>query len=135
VRFDSYTALARQRDARLRSESYPFDADYAARRTFEFRNGGALTPPPPPSPHPLLRPNRPVIQSWPSQKKTACGSDGIKSGLVTISALARPLGVSHILGTMREILPGIFTWGSTYADRPWDLNSYAIRHPRMHGAR
>jgi hypothetical protein len=45
---------------------------------------------------------------------------------VTISALARPLGVSHILGTMRKILPGIFTWGSTYADRPWDLNGYAI---------
>ena len=31
----------------------------------------------------------------------------------------------HIL-SMREILPGIFTWGSTYADRPWDLNGYAI---------
>jgi glyoxylase-like metal-dependent hydrolase (beta-lactamase superfamily II) len=31
----------------------------------------------------------------------------------------------HIL-IMREILPGIFTWGSTYADRPWDLNGYAI---------
>jgi glyoxylase-like metal-dependent hydrolase (beta-lactamase superfamily II) len=46
---------------------------------------------------------------------------------VTISALACPLGVSHILGTMREILPGILTWGSTYADRPWDLNGYAIR--------
>src|SRR5580704_4460461 len=43
------------------------------------------------------------------------------------SALAHPLGISHILGTMREILPGIFTWGSTYADRPWDLNGYAIR--------
>ena len=28
---------------------------------------------------------------------------------------------------MREILPGIFTWGSTYADGPWDLNGYAIR--------
>ena len=27
---------------------------------------------------------------------------------------------------MRQILPGIFTWGSTYADRPWDLNGYAI---------
>ena len=27
---------------------------------------------------------------------------------------------------MHEILPGIFTWGSTYADRPWDLNGYAI---------
>jgi len=27
---------------------------------------------------------------------------------------------------MREILPGIFTWGSTYADRPWDLNGYAV---------
>jgi glyoxylase-like metal-dependent hydrolase (beta-lactamase superfamily II) len=27
---------------------------------------------------------------------------------------------------MREILPGVFTWGSTYADRPWDLNGYAI---------
>lgn len=40
--------------------------------------------------------------------------------------LAHRLGVSHILGTMREILPGIFTWGSTYADRPWDLNGYAI---------
>jgi glyoxylase-like metal-dependent hydrolase (beta-lactamase superfamily II) len=31
----------------------------------------------------------------------------------------------HIL-LMHEILPGIFTWGSTYADRPWDLNGYAI---------
>ena len=31
---------------------------------------------------------------------------------------------------MREILPGIFTWGSTYADRPWDLNGYAIA---LHG--
>jgi glyoxylase-like metal-dependent hydrolase (beta-lactamase superfamily II) len=40
--------------------------------------------------------------------------------------LARPFGVSHILSTMREILSGIFTWGSTYADRPWDLNGYAI---------
>ena len=28
---------------------------------------------------------------------------------------------------MREILPGIFTWGSTYADRPWDLNGYALK--------
>lgn len=28
---------------------------------------------------------------------------------------------------MREILPGIFTWGATYADKPWDLNGYAIR--------
>ena len=28
---------------------------------------------------------------------------------------------------MREILPDIFTWGSTYADRPWDLNGYAIQ--------
>jgi glyoxylase-like metal-dependent hydrolase (beta-lactamase superfamily II) len=28
---------------------------------------------------------------------------------------------------MRELLPGIFTWGSTYADRPWDLNGYALR--------
>jgi glyoxylase-like metal-dependent hydrolase (beta-lactamase superfamily II) len=27
---------------------------------------------------------------------------------------------------MREIVPGIVTWGSTYADRPWDLNGYAI---------
>ena len=27
---------------------------------------------------------------------------------------------------MREILPGIFTWSSTYVDRPWDLNGYAI---------
>jgi hypothetical protein len=35
------------------------------------------------------------------------------------SALAHPQGVSHILG--------IFTWGSTYADGPWDLNGYAIR--------
>jgi glyoxylase-like metal-dependent hydrolase (beta-lactamase superfamily II) len=41
-------------------------------------------------------------------------------------ALARFLRVSHILGAMREILPGIFKWGSTYADRPWDLNGYAI---------
>jgi glyoxylase-like metal-dependent hydrolase (beta-lactamase superfamily II) len=30
------------------------------------------------------------------------------------------------LVAMREILPGIFTWGSTYVDRPWDLNGYAI---------
>jgi glyoxylase-like metal-dependent hydrolase (beta-lactamase superfamily II) len=30
---------------------------------------------------------------------------------------------------MREFLPGIFTWGSTYADRPWDLNGYAIALP------
>ena len=22
---------------------------------------------------------------------------------------------------MREILPGLFTWGSTYANKPWDL--------------
>jgi glyoxylase-like metal-dependent hydrolase (beta-lactamase superfamily II) len=43
------------------------------------------------------------------------------------SALARPLHIGHINSTMREILPGIFTWGSTYADRPWDLNGYAIR--------
>ena len=42
------------------------------------------------------------------------------------SALACPLYVGHIISTMREILPGIFTWGSTYADRPWDLNGYAI---------
>jgi glyoxylase-like metal-dependent hydrolase (beta-lactamase superfamily II) len=42
------------------------------------------------------------------------------------TTLAHPLDVGHILGTMREILPGIFTWGSTYADRPWDLNGYAI---------
>jgi glyoxylase-like metal-dependent hydrolase (beta-lactamase superfamily II) len=28
---------------------------------------------------------------------------------------------------MREILPDIFMWGSTYADRPWDLNGYAIK--------
>jgi glyoxylase-like metal-dependent hydrolase (beta-lactamase superfamily II) len=40
--------------------------------------------------------------------------------------LAHRLGVSHILCTMRELLPGILTWGSTYADRPWDLNGYAI---------
>ena len=107
---------------------YPFDADYGARRTFEFRTKRrCIGSPPPPSPRPLLRPNRPVTRILAPRKKTACGSDGIKSGLVTISALARPLGVSHILGTMREILPGIFTWGSTYADRPWDLNGYAIR--------
>jgi glyoxylase-like metal-dependent hydrolase (beta-lactamase superfamily II) len=30
------------------------------------------------------------------------------------------------LFNMREILPGILTWGSTYADRPWDLNGFAI---------
>jgi glyoxylase-like metal-dependent hydrolase (beta-lactamase superfamily II) len=28
---------------------------------------------------------------------------------------------------MQQILPGIFTWGSTYADRPWDLNGYALQ--------
>jgi glyoxylase-like metal-dependent hydrolase (beta-lactamase superfamily II) len=27
---------------------------------------------------------------------------------------------------MHEILPRIFTWGSTYEDRPWDLNGYAL---------
>jgi glyoxylase-like metal-dependent hydrolase (beta-lactamase superfamily II) len=43
------------------------------------------------------------------------------------AALARPPDVSHILGAMREILPDIFMWGSTYTDRPWDLNGYAIR--------
>ena len=71
--------------------------------------------------------NRPVTESWLLANKQRVDRNGIKSGLVTISALAPPLGVSHILGTMREILPGIFTWGSTYADRPWDLNGYAIR--------
>jgi len=30
---------------------------------------------------------------------------------------------------MHEILPGIFTWGSTYEDRPWDLSGYAIALP------
>jgi hypothetical protein len=50
--------LARPRNARLRWESYPFDADYGARRTFEFRTkrrciGSLLHP----SPRPLsLRP-------------------------------------------------------------------------------
>ena len=39
--------------------------------------------------------------------------------------LACVLIAMHIF-SMREILPGIFTWGSTYADRPWDLNGYAI---------
>ena len=43
------------------------------------------------------------------------------------SALACLPRVGHIISTMREILPGIFTWGSTYIDRPWDLNGYAIR--------
>jgi glyoxylase-like metal-dependent hydrolase (beta-lactamase superfamily II) len=41
--------------------------------------------------------------------------------------LAPRLTVKHIPDAMREILPGIFTWGSTYVDRPWDLNGYAIR--------
>jgi glyoxylase-like metal-dependent hydrolase (beta-lactamase superfamily II) len=27
---------------------------------------------------------------------------------------------------MHEILPRIFTWGSIYEDRPWDLNGYAV---------
>jgi glyoxylase-like metal-dependent hydrolase (beta-lactamase superfamily II) len=27
---------------------------------------------------------------------------------------------------MHEVLPRIFTWGSTYEDRPWDLNGYAL---------
>src|SRR3984893_19479277 len=122
-----WPAVARPRDAR-RSEFYPVDADYGARRTFEFRTKRrCFGSPPPPSPRPLLRPNRPVTRLLAPRKQTACGSDGIKSELVTILALARFLGVSHMLGTMREILPGIFTWGSTYADRPWDLNGYAIR--------
>ena len=46
------------------------------------------------------------------------------------SAVTRvPTGIGAVRRahfTMREILPGIFTWGSTYADRPWDLNGYAI---------
>jgi hypothetical protein len=49
--------------------------------------------------------------------------------------LAPSLGVRHILGTMCEILPGIFTWGSTYADRPWDLDGYAITLEGMHPPR
>jgi glyoxylase-like metal-dependent hydrolase (beta-lactamase superfamily II) len=28
---------------------------------------------------------------------------------------------------MREILPGVFMWGSDYVDKPWELNGYAIR--------
>jgi glyoxylase-like metal-dependent hydrolase (beta-lactamase superfamily II) len=36
------------------------------------------------------------------------------------------IGLCGIFGPMREIFPGIFTWGSTYEDRPWDLNGYAI---------
>jgi glyoxylase-like metal-dependent hydrolase (beta-lactamase superfamily II) len=28
---------------------------------------------------------------------------------------------------MREIIPGIFIWGSTYGERPWALNGYAIQ--------
>jgi glyoxylase-like metal-dependent hydrolase (beta-lactamase superfamily II) len=32
----------------------------------------------------------------------------------------------HVSQVMHEILPRIFTWGSTYADRPWDLNGYAL---------
>jgi glyoxylase-like metal-dependent hydrolase (beta-lactamase superfamily II) len=32
-----------------------------------------------------------------------------------------------ILANMREIFSGIFTWGATYADRPWDLNGYAFQ--------
>src|SRR5258706_13710710 len=28
---------------------------------------------------------------------------------------------------VREILPGIFTWGGPYPDVPWDLNGYAIQ--------
>jgi glyoxylase-like metal-dependent hydrolase (beta-lactamase superfamily II) len=38
------------------------------------------------------------------------------------------MGVLEYVKTcaMREILPGIFTWGSTYAERPWDLSGYAI---------
>jgi glyoxylase-like metal-dependent hydrolase (beta-lactamase superfamily II) len=46
------------------------------------------------------------------------------------SPLAHPRGIGQILGTMREIFSGIFTWGSTYPDRPWDLNGYAIRLDR-----
>ena len=47
--------------------------------------------------------------------------------LPTFPLALTPIAV-HIF-TMREILPGIFTWGSTYADRPWDLNGYAIALP------
>jgi glyoxylase-like metal-dependent hydrolase (beta-lactamase superfamily II) len=28
---------------------------------------------------------------------------------------------------MRELFNGIFTWGSVYPDRPWDLNGYALK--------
>src|SRR6266403_5320081 len=51
------------------------------------------------------------------------------------SALACPLHVDHILDTMREILPGIFTWGSTYADRPVGLERLRDQARWMHGAR
>jgi glyoxylase-like metal-dependent hydrolase (beta-lactamase superfamily II) len=40
--------------------------------------------------------------------------------------LASFIANRHAFLNMREILPGIFSWGSTYADRPWDLNGYAI---------
>ena len=46
--------------------------------------------------------------------------------MVAQFALARPQVSAISLCTVREILPGIFTWGSIYADRPWDLNGYAI---------
>jgi glyoxylase-like metal-dependent hydrolase (beta-lactamase superfamily II) len=42
---------------------------------------------------------------------------------------ARFIAHRHAFFNMREILPGIFTWGSAYADRPWDLNGYAIALP------
>src|SRR5271166_4710593 len=37
----------------------------------------------------------------------------------------RPNG--HILGTMREILPGIFTWGSTYRGAATEVHDRTIR--------
>jgi glyoxylase-like metal-dependent hydrolase (beta-lactamase superfamily II) len=30
------------------------------------------------------------------------------------------------ISSMHEILPRIYIWGSTYEDRPWDLNGYAV---------
>jgi hypothetical protein len=71
------------------------------------------------APRPWLAEDFKSIPTRPRFPKVCCKS-------LQQLVLAHPVGGSQIFGVMREILPGIFTWGSTYVDRPWDLNGYAI---------
>ena len=45
----------------------------------------------------------------------------------TLPPLAPPFPTCYPAGTLQEILKGIFTWGGSYPDMPWELNGYAIR--------